>query len=172
MYCPACSQKNEIEQKFCRACGMNLEQSVASLLSQFGDDARNVLLHSEKKLERFGSIAFTGFGVVIGLAILAFVYLIATRMIISGTQPLAGVLAIAFIIFAGLTLGYVFWAEWLKEKKKKLTTTRASQDRSAIEPAETSRLLSDQHFEPVPSVVEDTTELLRVPRSAQNPERE
>lgn len=34
MYCPDCGKTNSAEQKFCRACGLQLEQVVQSLVAQ------------------------------------------------------------------------------------------------------------------------------------------
>lgn len=136
---------------------MNLEKSAASLLEQFPAGDRLDLKREEQMLEKFGKVAFTGFGIVIAIAIASIIYYIATKMIVSGSQPLAGVLLIAFIIFAGLALGYVFWQESLKEKRKKHEATPARDLRSA----QTGKLLPESDLEPVPiSVVEGTTDLL------------
>lgn len=34
MYCPNCGKENSAEQKFCRLCGLSLEQAVQSLAEQ------------------------------------------------------------------------------------------------------------------------------------------
>src|SRR5688572_4391541 len=100
MYCPACGSQNSTEQKFCRSCGMNLELSASSLLEQYPDRQRFDLQKQERSLEAFGNLAFGGLGVIVGLSICGFIYLIVTRMILSGTQPVAGVLFALFLIFA------------------------------------------------------------------------
>src|SRR5687767_14187855 len=120
MFCPGCGKSNSTNQKFCRACGMNLEQSAASLREQYPDSERVDLKRQEMLLERYGQIAFTGFGVVIGAALIAFLYSIFTNMILSGSSPYFGLLLMAFIVFAGLSLGYVFWNESLKEKRARI----------------------------------------------------
>ena len=137
---------------------MNLEQSAHSLLEQFPNKQRLDLQREEKMLERFGKVAFTGFGIVIGIAVLAMVYLIFEDMVLSGKQPLPGLLLIAFIVFAGLTLGYVIWNENLKEKRAKIDATPAV---PAEEARPTGKLTDGADFEPVPSVAENTTELLK-----------
>lgn len=137
---------------------MNLENSAASLLEQFPKKARADLQREEKMLQRFGQVAFTGFGIVIGIALLAMIYFIFTKMILAGEQPWAGALLISFIVFAGLSLGYVIWQESLKEKRAKLETAPG---RNIGSSESTEKLLNESTFEPVPnSVVEDTTELL------------
>jgi ABC-type transport system involved in cytochrome bd biosynthesis fused ATPase/permease subunit len=150
---------------------MNLEIAAASLVDQFGGERDDIKL-SEQKLEQFGKFTFTGLGFVIGIGIIALIYWIVSQMIIGSAQPLVGILLIAFIVFAALSLGYVAWAEYLKEKKERLAKNTASQNKTVTRLPETARLLNDPIIEPVPSVVEDTTELLRVPRSREGPERE
>lgn len=137
---------------------MNLENSAASLLEQFPKKARLDLQREEKMLQRFGQVAFTGFGIVIGIALLAMIYFIFTKMVLSGEQPWSGALLISFIVFAGLSLGYVVWQESLKEKRAKIDMA-PGRDIESTEP--TGKLLNEGTFEPVPnSVVENTTELL------------
>src|SRR5688572_2360873 len=102
MFCPACGARNSTEQKFCRSCGMNLEQSASSLLEQFPGTPRVDLQKEERMLERFGTIAFGGFGLVLAFAILTFVYLIFTGWVLSGEKPFGGLVLIAFMIFSAL----------------------------------------------------------------------
>ena len=139
---------------------MNLEQTAASLAEQFPHAERANLQRQERMLERFGQIAFGGFGIVVLTAILAMIYLIFTKMVLTGENFWSGILLIAFIFFAGLGLTYVFIAESLKEKRQKLSTQVAP---GAIETKATGKLLEEGNFEPAVSVTEDTTELLGVP---------
>ena len=78
-------------------------------------------------LEKFGNIAFTGFGVAIITAIGAIIYVILSKMVFSGTQPFAGILMVLFIFFAVLSLGYVVFSQALKEKREKLNPRLNSQ---------------------------------------------
>ena len=160
MYCPNCGQKNYNQQKFCRSCGMNLEQTATALVEQFPSGGPDRLALKEQRLERFGQIAFGGFGVVIVIAILGIIYTIFTNMILAGTQPLAGVILVLFLIFAALTLAYVVFAEELKEKRKKMMKNPAAATPTS-EP-DTNKLLNVPADPSVASVVEDTTELLPV----------
>jgi|CXWL01.1.fsa_nt_gi ABC-type transport system involved in cytochrome bd biosynthesis fused ATPase/permease subunit len=137
---------------------MNLEGSAASLLEQFPDGTHSDLKRQERNLERFGSIAFGGFGVVIVLAVCGMIYWIVTKAIISGDSPLAGILLVAFIIFAALTLAYVILRESLNEKRAKLGVS-AKPDLPA---ATTGKLLRESTIEPAPSIIENTTAKLKI----------
>ncbi len=141
---------------------MNLEQAASSLLEQFPDRPRADLQREEKRLERFGTVAFGGFGVVVLLAIAGLIYWIIDKAILSGEGPVMGILLIAFLIFAALSLAYVIWRESLNEKRAKIEKA-PGRIPDLAEPPE--KLLKETSFAPIPaSVVEDTTELL-VPKS-------
>jgi hypothetical protein len=157
MFCPNCSANNTTDQKFCRSCGLNLEQTANSLLVQFPNAEFALLQKQERMLERFGNVVFTGFGLVIAAGIVAIIYTILSKWVFSGTQPFGGLLLIAFMIFAGLSLAYVIFAETLKEKRKKLNPRLNSKTSDLVPP---KQLSDDAVFEPAVSVVEDTTELL------------
>ncbi|MEQ1644854.1 MAG: hypothetical protein ABL959_15500, partial [Pyrinomonadaceae bacterium] len=102
---------------------MNLEGAAASLLEQFPDGQRTDLQREERNLERFGKVAFTGFGIVLFLGVLGLLYWIFDRMIVGDAGLLSGILLMAFIIFSALALTYVVWQESLKEKRAKLGRT-------------------------------------------------
>ena len=156
MFCPNCGAKNTTEQKFCRSCGLNLEQTAVSLFEQIPSSESAELLKRERNLEKFGNIAFGGFGLVLLTAISAIIYFIITKMILSGTNVFFGILLIAFLIFAGLSLVYVMFNEDLKERKQKSNPTRTNE---LSEKLDTGKLLEEKSFEPIPSVTEDSTEL-------------
>lgn len=160
MFCPNCGANNSTEQKFCRACGLNLEQTALSLLEQIPSAESAGLLKREKNLEKFGNIVFTGFGLVLLAGICAIIYLIITKAILTGSSVLGGILLIAFIIFAALALTYVVLKEDLKERKQKASPALKNE---LSEKLDTAKLLEDRPFEPVgpvPTVTEGTTELL------------
>lgn len=136
---------------------MNLEQTALSVVEQF-DHARDMDLQiRERMLERFGTIAFAGFGLAIAAGILGIIYFIATRMILSGTAIWGGILLIFFMVFAGMALTYVFLTESLKDQRNKANARRRP---SELEAPVTGRLLDEGNFKPAASVTEDTTELL------------
>jgi len=156
MFCPNCGANNSTEQKFCRACGLNLEKSAESLVEQMPSAQSANLLKQERMLEKFGDFAWGGFGLVIVIAVGAMIYGIFAKMILTGSNVFFGALLISFIIFGFLSLAYVVIAEILKEEKQKKSVLK-----NELGDAEyTAKLLEEKSFEPTASVVENSTELL------------
>lgn len=138
---------------------MNLHAAAAAVREQFPDGNPDELAREEAKMERFGDFAFKGLGVAVLIGIGAMLYAILTSMVISGSRPVMGVVLILFIIFAAMSLAYVFWNETLKDKKVKLDRDRK---RSLVMPAEPAGL-GPASTDPIPtSVVDDTTKLLPI----------
>lgn len=159
MFCPNCGAYNSTEQKFCRSCGLNLEKSAESLLEQIPSAESAKLLKQQRNLEKFGNIAFGGFGVVLLIAILSIIYWIITTVILTGDSVFGGIMLIAFIVFAALTLTYVAFNEDLKERKQKMNPMLKNE---LSEKQDTAKLLEEKPFEPIPSVTENSTELFPI----------
>lgn len=136
---------------------MNLETTAQSLLEQFPQGERPDLVRREEMLERFGRVAFGGFGIVLVIAVVGIIYAIFTKMVLAGEQPWAGILLIAFIVFAALSLTYVVFAEDLKEKRRRAALP---QPQELHPPVATGKLLGEREFETIPTVTENTTDLL------------
>lgn len=135
---------------------MNLTDIAASFLQQFPHEGTANIQKREQMLERFGQIAFGGFGVVILTAVAGIIYWIVTKVILTGESFWGGILLIAFMVFAALTLAYVFLRESINEKKQKINPQLAGN------PDATVPRLGDVSFQPAPSIIEDTTDLLPV----------
>jgi len=159
MFCPNCGANNSTEQKFCRSCGLNLEKSSESLLEQIPNAQNANLIKQSQLVEKFGNFALGGLGLVILTAISAIIYGIFSKMILTGANVLVGILLIAFLIFAALSLIFVMFNESIKEKKAKTNPALKSE---LNEKQETAKLLEQKHFEPAASVTENSTELLFV----------
>jgi hypothetical protein len=159
MFCPNCGSNNSTEQKFCRSCGINLQQTALSLLEQIPSAKSAELIRKRRTLEKLGGIAFTGLGIVIGLGILGLLYSIFVKMVLSGTEVYEGIAMMLFIVFASLSLAYVILNETLKDKESKIGPDLAKEIDKA---RKTGKLLEEGNFEPVMSVTERTTNLLHV----------
>ena len=90
------------------------------------------------------------------LGFIALIYTIFTKMVLLGSQPLAGLALIALLIFAVLALAYVVINEDLKEKRR----SRKVRPNELETPPITARLIEEREFTPVPTVTENTTDLL------------
>lgn len=157
MFCPSCGASNSTEQRFCRNCGMNLETAVQSMLEQFPAGERPDIARREETLERFGRIAFGGFGIVLLFGIAGIIYAVVAEMILTGERPWSGALLIAFIIFAAMTLAYVVFNEDLKDRRKKAAQIPPRELEATVV---TGKLLDESRFEAIPTVTENTTDLL------------
>jgi hypothetical protein len=159
MFCPNCGANNSTEQKFCRSCGLNLEQTALTLLEQMPSAGSAEILKRQRNLEKFGNVAFTGFGLVLLMGIGAIIHVIITKLIMTGNSVFGGILLIAFLIFAALSLAYVVLNEDLKERKQKANPTLENE---LMRKRETGKLLQEMPSDPAATVTENTTDLLYV----------
>ena len=158
MFCPNCAKENTTEQKFCRACGLNLEKTADALLEQMP----NYEGVSNSQISRFfETIGKLGFGGLIGAGFVGFIFLlisVVNKFILSGQMDkiIFGVVIIILLISAVFGLAYVIFQEWAKDQKKNATAIKQNE----IESRNTAKLLEENLFEPIPSVTEVTTNLL------------
>ncbi len=164
MFCPNCGANNSTEQKFCRSCGLNLEKSAESLIEQLPSAQSANLLRHEKTIERFGNFALGGFCVVSIIGVIVLMRFLILKFLVPGTDGFAILLLTAFIFFAVLSLVFVIFNEWLKEKKAKLGATLNNE---LAKGKPTGKLLEARPFE-VASVVENSTELLYTESKTRN----
>ena len=163
MYCPNCGSKTSTEQKFCRSCGLGLEQIALSLTEQLPTRADDSLIAQKERLERLGVAALSVFGVgVMGMILYGIVY----KIMITQGKLLAGLGFIGLLImFACGILSTILFAK-AKEVEKAASKRQISDAKSAgVSPTPTKELLTEGNFEPVPSVTDRTTELLSVEKS-------
>ena len=156
MYCPNCGTKTSIDQNFCRACGLGLDKIALSLTEQLPTKPNRSLQERKERFEKLGLAALS----VFGLGIFSFlVYAVGYKLIVSEGDLFAAVAFIGFVIMIACGLASVILFAKAKEVGEE-AIKRKPQDLSSGE--STKELLSEGHFEPVPTVTDRTTELLTV----------
>ena len=155
MYCPNCGAKTSSEHKFCRACGLGLEKIAHSLHEQLPTRVDDHSLSQKERFERVGMALLSVFG--FGLLTLI-VYGVVYKLMVTQGQWLGGLAMLGFIIMAACgLLATIFFA-----KAKEAENAAGKRRVEKIETTPTKELLTEGHFEPVPSVTDRTTDLLYV----------
>jgi hypothetical protein len=155
MFCPNCGANNNKKQNYCRFCGLNLQDTAKSLTNQlvFGEDSNLLkMLSSVKRIVDFVSTALIGVLVVVVVA-----YLFSDQG--SGKDLMKISLGVFFLLkIIQEIIGYFQRKDRSKAKTNKFEQNAIEQ----IESKETVRFLEEKPFEPMPSVVDNSTELLPV----------
>jgi hypothetical protein len=155
MFCPNCGANNNRKQNYCRFCGLNLQDTAKSLTTQivFGEDS-NLLktLSSVRRVSDFASTALVGVLIVCAIAFLFFEPNFSKDLM----KISLGIFFLLKIIQD--IIGYFQRKERSKTKTNKFEQNTVEQ----FESKETVRLLEEKAFEPVPSVIENSTELFPI----------
>jgi len=154
MFCPNCGKANSTDQKFCRSCGFNLAETTRSVVQQRPAGESGYHLNTRKELVEKMLLSILGVGLAGGVAIL--IWGIITSIILDKGQLLGGLLGIALVLAAAVTLVLVVYRLVLIDKaaKSPLPAPELSL------PESTTRQLGEPPLEPIPSVTEPTTDLL------------
>ena len=163
MYCPNCGTKTSADQNFCRACGLGLEKIALSVNEQLPAKMNRSLQEQKERFEKLGVAALS----VFGLGVLSFIaYSIGYKLMVSKGDILTGLAMIGFIIMIACGLASVILFAKAAEVGKGAIKRPSQTDLSSGE--STKELLTEGHFEPVPTVTERTTELLTVEKRDSN----
>jgi hypothetical protein len=154
MFCPGCGSTNGNDQKFCRACGLDLEDSIRSLDEQlagqdFGTAKRKRIV--ERILFSLGGIGFTAFVILI-------VSTIITEIIVGKGNIVGGIIFIAFILGIAVFALLVLYRESLSDAKRK---THPQASASGLSAQDTTKLI-ERSSEPALSVTDETTRELEL----------
>ena len=157
MFCPNCGNKNSVDQRFCRSCGLGLEKVSQSLTEQLPNAPALSLQQQKEKYQRLGMGALSVFGLGVGIFIL---YSVFSKLMVSQGKVLAGLGVLAFLIVIGCGLASVILFAKANEVKAvpapRIDPAELSSDRS------TQELLSEARPAPVYSVTDRTTNLLPI----------
>ena len=156
MYCPNCGNQSSTDQNFCRACGLGLEKIALSLTEQLPTKPNRGLQEQKERYEKLGVAALS----VFGLGVLGFLaYSIGYRLMMTKGDLVAALAVIGFIIIVACGIASVI----LFAKAKEVGQEATKRNPQALSSGETTKeLLTEGHFEPVPTVTDRTTELLTV----------
>ncbi len=155
MFCPNCGANNSKKQNYCRFCGLNLQDTAKSLISQivFGEDSKLLKkLSTVKRVVDFTSTALIG-ALIVGFVALFF---FAPEFGRNLWKISLGVFLLLQLVQE--TIGYFQRKERSKSKPNKFEPKGVEQ----FESKETAKLLEEKPFEPVPSVIENSTELFPI----------
>src|SRR5215213_5854721 len=97
MFCPNCANKIEIEQKYCRFCGLKIGSIIQIVGEQNPDNEFLVLQRRKETFEKLGVFALICFG-SIGISYL-FYKIIYYKMILFGENVIFWSAFLAFIVF-------------------------------------------------------------------------
>lgn len=154
MYCPNCGKENSTEQKFCRSCGLSLEKTVESLADQLPELELDKRLRERQR--RVDQLIYIVAGTAISIVVAGVFWGIIYEIIIVKGDVIPGLLFLAFItgvVLFGLLSIY-------RESLNKAATKRQLSEPAQLV-ADTGKLLPESRIEPLPSVTERTTELLK-----------
>jgi hypothetical protein len=163
MYCPNCGTKTSTDQNFCRACGLGLEKIVLSVNEQLPAKLNRNLQEQKERFEKLGVAALSvfGFGLISFLA-----YAIGYKLMLSRGDVVTALAILGFVIMALCGFASVILFAKAKEVGEDASKRKPQQDLTAGQ--STKELLTEGHFEPVPTVTERTTELLTVEKRDAN----
>jgi len=155
MFCPNCGAKNSVEQHYCRGCGLRLDAIVEAVSDQFPSEEYADLQRRKERFEWIGLLCFSLAGLLglLMLIVLAAFY----KILILGPEIIFGAAAAAMVGFLLLSLFFFNYPRFFMKARK------FESDENAPSTVITAKLIEDRPFEPVSSVTEATTEVLKVP---------
>lgn len=154
MFCPNCGNETN-EQNFCRTCGIRVEKILKLLVKEIQEKEKT---KSQKRDDLFRKLGFVSLSLLFGLGFGVIFYLtVYYKFLLFGVETIATIGAIAAFLLGLLSLIFYNLPKFLNKENEEFISG------NEIEEAKiTDKLLSEGNFEPIPSVTENSTELLFV----------
>lgn len=165
MFCPNCGAKNQSDQSYCRSCGLKLGEITQFVSEQFPTEEYAALQRRKDRLEKLGLLSLSLFGFLVFALILA--KAAYYKIILFGSDIIFGAAFVAMIISGLLSVVFFNYSK-LFMNLDKVNHRLPSPAESDSPGAPTAKLIEDKPFEPVPSVTENTTDLLTVENKARS----
>jgi uncharacterized membrane protein YvbJ len=158
MFCPNCGANNTPEQKFCRSCGLKVD-AISQLVAEQTPTQEYAKLQKRKELfEKLGIFSISSFGLMgIGFLLWKVMYY---KMILFGAEAIFWSAFTVFIIFGLLSVFFFNYPKLFMNFDKLNPRLAPAENEKVANP--TNKLLEEKPFEPVPSIVENTTDLLPI----------
>ena len=164
MFCPNCGNENQVNQNFCRSCGLKLDAIAKEVSGQFPSNEYADLQRRKERFEKMGMISLSIAG-VIGFSLILF-QAAYFKLMLLGQEVLIGSAVAALIGFLLASLFFIHYPNFSKKfEKLNSNLPPAPDDPALVMP--TSKLIEDRPFEPA-SVTEHSTELLPAGRKRNN----
>ncbi|MBX7174866.1 MAG: zinc ribbon domain-containing protein [Pyrinomonadaceae bacterium] len=150
MFCPNCGNETNA-QNFCRSCGIRVEKILKLLVTEIEEKEKT---KSQKRDDLFRKLGFVSLILLFGLGFGVVFYLtVYYKFLIFGVETIATIGLIAAFVLGLLSLTFYNLPKFLNSETKENETEEARI---------TNKLLAEGNFEPIPSVTENSTELLFV----------
>jgi len=156
MFCPNCGVENQVDLSYCRSCGLRLDAVSQVVADQFPSEEYAALQRRKHLFEKLGLAALSIAG-LIGLMLLLF-QVALYKLILLGPEVLFGASIIALMVFLLLAVVLSVYPKFFMRFEK--ANPQLSPTDESPSSATTGKLLEDRFFEPVPTITENTTDLL------------
>ena len=159
MFCPNCAAQNDVAQHYCRTCGLKLDVIADDLLSQRPSDEFARLLERKRTFQLLGVASLSIAGVIGVFIVAAAIFYYKMQWV--GPELLFRSASIALVLFTLFSAFFLSYPKFMK-KLARLDSPPVELSRNEVEAVTTRKLIEEGPFEPVPSVTEDSTELLSI----------
>ena len=160
MFCPNCGGENRSEQNYCRTCGLKLDAITQAVAEQRPLSEYAQLQRRKELFEKLGLFSISVAALIgLGLLLAKVTYY---KLILFGPEVLFWS-AFGALVFFGLLSVFFFNYPKVVMNFDKINPRLNTADPPAADP--TQKLIEDRPFEPVPSVTENTTDLLPIKNS-------